>query len=459
MTARPAEQPSSPAVDGDNRETQNGGGGTYVGLRLSQQVLALISALIAARALGPTGRAQYALPLALSTVVWGVVHLSLDSAASRLLARKEASLDSLVRALSTGVVILALLGTSAAIAIGLAVRHDVLAGASVMGVLYAAAGIGPLLVVQMSETMLLCHGELRIYGLLTSLVALIQLGAVVAIEAIGRLTPETVLAITSGGSLILGVLLCLALRLRCGSRAFLPGREVRLLGALTRVGAVLHPATLSLQLNTRIDLIVVGALVTRRDAGLYSLATTLAGSVFLVSTLIAQTALREQTFRTADVAVSYTIAFARKALHVAVVITPAAMVLAYPAVLLAYGAQWRGAVVPLVILIFATLAFTVEQPIRNMLMRVGQPRAISALAFAGVALNAGATVALTALMGIAGAALGSVIAYWCYTGGILLLMRRDTSVSLRPLLARPARSDPLPRAVNGLVRWVVRRAR
>src|SRR5947209_109114 len=85
-------------------------GSRLLALRVCQYVVLFVVGLVVARALGPSGRAQYALPLALATSVWVVVNLSLDGSTGALLARREGSLRDIARFLSAATLILGVLG-------------------------------------------------------------------------------------------------------------------------------------------------------------------------------------------------------------------------------------------------------------------------------------------------------------------------------------------------------------
>ena len=53
----------------------------------------------------------------------------------------------------------------------------------------------------------------------------------------------------------------------------------------------------------------------------------------------------------------------------------AASVLAYPAILILFGEEWVGSVVPFVILSLATAAFAIEVPLRTYRIRMQGPGA------------------------------------------------------------------------------------
>ena len=93
----PEDQPIGQALRPEVARRQ---GGSFVILRTAQQAIGLITAIVIARSLSPAQRAQYALPLALAGLVWAGSHLSLDSAAGRLLGRREAKPEEVASCLA-----------------------------------------------------------------------------------------------------------------------------------------------------------------------------------------------------------------------------------------------------------------------------------------------------------------------------------------------------------------------
>jgi len=107
-----------------------GSGGRLLGFRAVQFVFLFLLSLVVTRALGPSGRGQYALALNLATMVWVISHLSVEHSVSRMMARKEASLVELCGLSSLSSLILGLLGMGIALAIGIPARGSLLGGAS-----------------------------------------------------------------------------------------------------------------------------------------------------------------------------------------------------------------------------------------------------------------------------------------------------------------------------------------
>ncbi len=106
---------------------------------------------------------------------------------------------------------------------------------------------------------------------------------------------------------------------------------------MVTAGVAMHPATLALQLGTRVDLLVVGAFSSARETGLYSLALSLANNSFQASQTVTATALKRQTEAEHQEAIDYTLRFTREVFLMSLLVGLAAAVVAYPAVALLYG--------------------------------------------------------------------------------------------------------------------------
>lgn len=424
------------------------GGSRLLALRSSQYAFFFVGGVIVARVLGPDLRAQYALALALGLVIWALVNLSLDTAAGRLLGRREATLVEVSRALATATLVLGLIGAAAAFAVGLAIRDALLSGASTTAVGLAALMVPSALSVQLLTGLLVRVGALRAYGWACAGCAALVLIADVVLSLTGSLTPESSIGAIVGGGVLLAVVLAVALSRYTGLRGLVPGGPRHIVLLLLKAGAVLHPAWLVLFLNLRLDLFLVSALADTRAAGLYSLSATLAEIIFLASLTIMHSAAQTQTEAEPDVAARYTLEFLRQILVFVLLAAGLAALAAYPAIELIYGREWRGSILPFVVLSFGAVAFSLEAPVRTLLARLARPSAILMPAFVGTVLNLGLNVVLIPTAGITGAALASLISYWGYT---LLLLRRFgqvTGLPPRSVFARPTRDDLVVRLMH-----------
>lgn len=420
--------------------------GRFTVLRTSQYALGFLSGVVTARALGPAGRAQYALPLALAAVVATVLSLSIDQAAGRMLARREAQLDTLARFLSAVTIVFGGAGFLAAAVLGYAFRAGVLGGSSDATVLVAAGTVPMTIATQMTLALLLRSDDATIYGRVAATVGLAQLALMVVLSFAIGLTPLRAVGVIGIGSAATAAALVAALARQVGARALVPRLRYDLLGRSLRTGLALHVATLAVLLNLRLDLLIVGALTSAQATGLYSLAATLAEIVFLVPYTVALGAMRTQTVAEVGHAERYTVDFARQSFWIAMVIVAAVIATSWYAVPTIFGATWAGSTLPLMILTLGATAFALESPLRTHLVRVAHPWSISRAAGAGLAVNIALNLLLIGPLGIKGAALGSLVSYWVYVGLLIrVLVRYGDDFRVSDLFV--PRSDDLVPAV------------
>jgi O-antigen/teichoic acid export membrane protein len=423
----------------------------YLPLRVVQYALLFVSALVVTRTLGPAGRAEYALPLALAGGVWVLTNLTLEIGAGRLFARGEAQLDELLPALSLSVISLSVIAVTVTLIVGFTAGSALLAGATSTMVLLAALTIPFLFASQIAGQMLIVLGRLRAQGLATALGALPQLAFVVALAAAGRLTPKSALAAALLGFAGTGVLLVVTLARHVGGRALVPGLNLVVMRRLWRVGAVLHPGSIATQFAPRLDLLLVAAFLSSRAAGLYSLALVLADSMLLAAQALSISAVHRQFAGEEQDAAHFTLAFIRQSLLLTVGIIIAIVPLAFPLIVVLYGSDFAGSTLPFLILLTATAATAIEAPCRILLVRIASPLLISGLVCASLALNAALTITLIQLMSIVGAALASVVAFWALAAAMLWVVRAQSGKAVRYVFALPSEEDELVRLCRNAV--------
>ena len=415
--------------------------GWLLKLRAVQYLLVFAGGLVIARTLGPTGRGEYALPLNLALIAWVLFHLSIESAIGRLLARREATAVELTRLSVQASIVLGGAGALAALAIGLATREQLLDGAGTTSIALAAATVPPSVAGTLFAALLLRRGHVRVFGYAHACQAAVQFALLLTAAVQGWLTPESTLLINLITTAAVAAAMGAALARDLGAGALLPLLPLRRSLRAARLGAALHPATVGAYLNLRIDLLLVGAVLDARRAGLYSLAVVLAELVAIATASVASSALHGQTELEERAAIRYTLDVVRQGLAAALVLTVAVAAVAYPFVVIVYGAAWRGSVLPFVILLVALLALVIESPIRSLLLRVGRPRSISAAAFGAMLVNVALNLALLPVLGLAGAALASLVSYWLAAGLMLWLLARRTDEPVVAALVRPQAGD------------------
>jgi O-antigen/teichoic acid export membrane protein len=409
-----------------------------------------LAGLVVARALGPAARAQYALPLTLVSAVWVVVHLSLDDVAGRMLGRGQATLPQLSRLLSAATIPVSVVGALASLGLGIAVRNESLAGASPLVIALATATVPAAVVYQMTGGLLLRIGRIRLFTWTLAAQAVVQLAGVAALQVGLGLTPALALLGLLGGYVVADAALVRGLARHVGWRGLLPGVPPGLPGRALRTASGLHPGTLCNYLNYRIDLLLVGTLVSARQAGLYSLSTALAELVLAGTTALNQAVIADQTALAPQEAVRATLAFVRRTLKLVLGAAALLCVGAYPFVLVVYGPAWAGSVPALMILTVAAIAPAIAGPFNVMLARLIRPATLSAAAASGLLVNVVANLLLIPRLGIAGAALASVASYWSWSIVLMVLFARATGTS--PLNLLFARAQAPHAAAAGVIR-------
>ena len=414
----------------------------YLGLRLIQYVLLFIGTLVVARALGPTGRAHYALPLALSGAAWVVTHLTIEGSAGRLLGRREATLEDLLATLSTCTLVLAAVAVVATLIVGYVGSSAFLGGAPFSTVAVASLSIPGLLAIQVAGYVLLMLGRLRLNAAIAVVSAVAQLVLVLVLAVIGHLTPFLAVLATTLGFTLGGGLMFIAVARELGPRVLVPRLDRKRLAMLLRVSAGIHPLTVAIQLGSRLELLIVAVLASTRSTGLYSLALTISAMPIYAALTLAQAGVQPITERSTADAIDYACEFTRQSALMSIGIAFSGCAIAYPVVVVIYGHAWTGAVVPLMILILGTVAWSIENPLRVLLLRIAQPLQMAAIAVGGVLINAGLTVVLMQPFGIIGAALASLLAYWVLALAMLTLASRAAGeLPLARSLRRPSRED------------------
>jgi len=448
-TERPADGPVSSHL---------AAGSHLFGLRLAQYGFLFAANVLASRSLGTAGRAQYALPINLATLVWIGVNLSLDGSSGAMLARREVSLRALSRFLAAATLVLGALGATVTLAIGLRISGTLLAHASAQAVELAAVTVPLALAGQLAMGLLVRLGALRAYGWSTIVGAAVQLAFIAALAATGGLTPARAIGGTAIGLLVIAALLVATLARRVGARALVPALEWSVMRRALAGGLAVHPATLALQLNLRVDLLIVSALLSAREAGLYSLSTSLVSVLYLAVWTLTASSAQTQTNAPLDVANRYTLDFVRNSWMLALAAALALAAIAWPLIRLVFGAAWTGSAVPFMVLASATVMLSIEAPVRIMLMRMRRASWISAASCAGMLLNVGLNFSLIPLLGILGAALASVASYSLHAILMLVLFGRASGLDVRSAL-RPRRGVLSLSMVPWVGRWIGGRAR
>lgn len=392
------------------------------GGRFLQVGLLFGSSIVIARELGPSGRAAYALPLALTGIVWGVCHLSVDRSLLRLIGRRECSVEQAATAALAFGAAVAVSGTLIAIAIG-TTWPGLVARASTATMVLAALSLPGMHLTYSAGDLLLIVGKRVAWTVCVTIGCASQLILVLLIAAEHHLKLHEALLVAAISNMISAICLVSALvRSIRPSRAL--GAAIRLIGRSVNLGVKLHPGSIGLTMNSRFTLLLLGALVPLRDTGYYSLAYNLADAVYSGVVGLGSARLQRQTQLNDDETVRYTRASARTLLVASAAFCIPAAIGCYPLILIAFGHAWLGAVKLAVVLVLSRAIVAPEEMLRTLLERIGPPWYGSAASLLGLAMALAFTALLTLWIGVMGAAIGSTIGFGTYGLALWWLIRR-----------------------------------
>ncbi|HEX2577203.1 MAG TPA: lipopolysaccharide biosynthesis protein [Aquihabitans sp.] len=391
--------------------------------------------VVAAHLLGPAGRGQYAVLVAVATVLAAIATGGLQFWVVRQVAdpASTAPVRAVIARHVTVVVTLGVVGAVAAapalVALDLATAPEVL----------AAGGL-----VTATATSLIVLGilngrrQMRRIALATSAGAGGYLGLLATLGALDVAGPATVTAAAAAGQLCIAAL-CLAVYHR------LPRPEVSDVRLAHRAGVRFGwPAALGeimVMASLRADIVLVAALLGREDAGHYAVALALAELMWVIPDGAAQVVLPMAASGEPPRATSRLIGLALLAQLVAGV----ALVVAAPfAVDLLFGDAFEPAARPMLLLVIASFGLGTWKLLAADVVGRGDARARGASTVVGLVLMVAADLVLIPRLGLRGAALGAGIGYWAAAAVVALAWRAARREAAGPPVAATV---PLPPTV------------
>lgn len=384
--------------------------GQTSGALILSQVLLGVSGLIAARALGPSGRGEVAGIIAWMGFIPALALLGMNTALAVRVAERA---DQLGRACATAVVYTALVGVPVA-AIAAIVVPDVLGGLGAHAASVARWAVpSGVILAMLSEMMLAMTVARRRYFIFNGcriLLPLIPLVVVASFALCGALSPTVVVVATVGASAASLAWLIVSMPWR-GAR-FDPGA----FRADLRFGAVSAVSGWAGLANWRVDFLLLSAFASASQLGYYGVANNVMLPVLTIPTAAAtvlvprvaalferESATREQTSLIAQVAKRYV------ALSVAGGILLA--VLAPLAIPFLFGTSFRPAVTLVWILIPGFVGRAAVAIIASGATAMRRPGIGNAAELVALVVTAALLAALLPSYGAVGAAIASTSAY------------------------------------------------
>jgi O-antigen/teichoic acid export membrane protein len=426
-------------------ETSTRTGVHIAGLRAATLLLAFGGSILVARALGPTGRGMFTLPITVLAIMATVGNLGLEHAQVNLA--------------GAGVALRTLWANAAFVAIASGCTIWLIAGAA-MVLLGSHAPYGvptvwwvltlaqlPFLLQILYWLNLLQLGHRARASAAAGLGgAALQTAVIFALWSRGEMTPFRVLIVIAISNLLTwGILLWL------GMRAGMAGRRVdrSVLRRSLRFGLQAGLGIVFVFLLLRVDQLMVQRALGFRDLGLYSLAVTLAELLWLLSAPFATALLPHQVAAEGDDDLRLGFGAARIALSMAIFGAIAAWLIAPSAIRLVYGPDFAGAAWPFRLLLPGVVALAIQRPLGGILMKRGRPGLASIFGGVALVLNVLLNLALLSTVGLSGASLASSVAYLFLAVAYVIATRQPGIADERDLLPRRGDLVVLFRAITG----------
>ena len=410
-------------------------------------VLGTISSLVTARVLGPAGKGTLAALTFVTLLVIQCSTLGLGDAAVVRIGQAKASVQEALSS-SLGVVALAsVLG-------------------AVLVVLYSVAqlpiedpGIWPAILVGAATVVVAAVGQLFIFVVyarqriiaVSVLTILMSSTAAVAVVVLCAVFDLGVLGGMLGGLIAaaLGCLVAATMLVRVGLR-LRPSRMGSYLRPALSFGLRTQLANVLAFSSTRVDLLLVYALASDHDAGLYSVALTLGTITALIAIALSFASFPSMAGMADPEAFELTAGMTRIAALIGIALAALLAAVLSPVIEILLGPAYDGALTPAIVLLFTNVLWGAQWLLSRALAARGDPNLLVRSFSVNLAVMTCADLVLIPLAGAMGAAIGAVIGA---VVGLVVCVMAYRARGVHPRRFVP-RADDLQRLVH-----VVRRLR
>jgi O-antigen/teichoic acid export membrane protein len=400
--------------------------------QLALFAVAFLTSIIIARTLGPEGKGQLALLYTFLGVLGLLTNLGLTSATTYYVSRNR---DAYGRVAGTSLMLQFLLAIGAIVVVALAL--PLIEGLILKG------GVPPLLVllslffslfaVVIGTASAIFLGLYRVdkFNYLRMVPGVAHLIFLSILLGLGRLNVTTAV-ISSGVAAICTAVMAVSWLRQIGTLPR-PGLAQPWPRRLLSYGLRGWIGSVSQQFNYRLDVFFVNYFVGVAGLGQYSLAVTLAESLWYIPDSVA-TVLFPRTAADQQAAFSFTPMVSR---NTAFITTMAALVMAviiYPFLILIYGVRFGPSVAPFLVLLPGVICLSVGKVLSNDMAGHGKPQYGAWSATIALIVTVLFDILLIPRMGITGAALASTLSYSMGTAVLVYTYVRLSGNSVASIL-------------------------
>ncbi len=399
--------------------------------------IAFVSGAIVARALGPGGAGAFGLFVIATAFGQMVLGLGFGNAVVYYINRRELTVRDVV---SAAYVVTAGAATVTAIAVVAIVpwAGDEVLGAGVSAWLLVAA-VPALVYSAAMRIVLQAQSRFIEMGAATLSQPLLMLAAVVALYALGDVTPPRVAAIWIVSNVASGVLAFTRIGVSNVDLAAILRPRWRTIERLARFGVQGESGNILQLMNYRLDQYIVRGFVGLAGVGIYAVGVSMTEAVWMIANAVAivlvprLTADEAEARWMAPVATRNTLVVAAGGAIALAVIAPFVL----PAV---FGHAFDGSVHALWLLLPGTVALTGSKVLTSYIFSRGRPLVNTGITIVSLVVTTIALFALVPRYGINGAAAASSLAYGAHFVAALFAYRRISGQPIMEALL-PARDD------------------
>ncbi|MCL4554083.1 MAG: oligosaccharide flippase family protein [Actinobacteria bacterium] len=401
-------------------------------------IVGLASTVILARLLGPEGKGVLALVAAISSFGVGAASFGLGPALSYLSGKDRFSPRELISAAVVWSLLLGAAVGSATWAFREPLLGSVLEGMTATDLAIALIALPTYYVGAFTGALLAGEGRAVRVAFLQVAAATANIAAVIIASVTA---PGDTSVVIIGVSLASAFNATLALVVHRGGLTVSPGKIHGVTRSALPYALKAYVGQATSMFFLRADVFFLNYFAGPSVVGIYSVATSIAEKLWMLSNPVATAVFRNITSSERDDSLRITTLTARSLLVLNGVVGIGLLLVAVVLVPVIYGEPFAEATIYLGLLIPGIVVFALCQPYGHFFAgQLGRPAVTSALSFAMMVLSAILYIVLIPRMGAVGAAIASSIAYSSALLGYAFLLPRAAKVSIRQMLV-PTRAD------------------
>ncbi|WP_155349570.1 lipopolysaccharide biosynthesis protein [Acrocarpospora pleiomorpha] len=392
--------------------------------------LAAVTGVLLARALEPESRGVYAVVATTAGITIQLGHLSLQQSQIAFWPdagkRRALLANSLFLSLAIGA-ICAMLSFAASLVLPLA--SPGLLALALLAVPFGVAAIN-------LNGIMLLRSRQRLVNRAWVLTGLTQCVPLLVLIALGKASVTAVIVCWTLSTAAPFALLAATLKLRR-----LRGR-IRLARRQLAVAGRYHPGRLAFYLLLTVDVLLLNALASAREAGLYTVAVAVLSLAAAPAEAVRQLSLARQADADGDGARQATTRALRLNLLTATAVVAVLAAAAPILIPLVYGSAYTPSVAPMLALAPGAIMLALLKPVEQFLVRLSRPMTMTAISIIALGVNLVLNGVLIPQWGAVGAAVASTAAYTLVAVIELTWFVRASRTAPRELL--PRRADLVP---------------